>query len=281
MPDILCSCLTQDCLGRGKTIKEGGAVYDFISGLQVGIANMADSLSAIKKLVYEEKKISRDELMNALAADFAGEEGGRIRQMLVGDAPKYGNDDDYADQLVVDAYASYLDEMKKYKNTRFGRGPIGGIRYGGTSSISANVGQGLGTMATPDGRHAKEPLAEGCSPAHSMDKHGPTAVFKSVSKLPTHEITGGVLLNQKVTPAMLSTQENTKKLELIVRTFFNRLEGYHVQYNVVDKATLLDAQAHPEKHKDLIVRVAGYSAFFNVLSKATQDDIIGRTEQTL
>ena len=106
-------------------------------------------------------------------------------------------------------------------------------------------------------------------------------MFKSVSKLPTHEITGGVLLNQKVTPAMLSNEENTKKLETIIRTFFNRLEGYHVQYNVVDKETLLDAQAHPEQHKDLIVRVAGYSAFFNVLSKATQDDIIGRTEQSL
>ena len=115
--------------------------------------------------------------------------------------------------------------------------------------------------------------------AVSLANYGLHAAF--VSKLPTHEITGGVLLNQKVTPAMLSTQENTKKLEFIVRTFFNRLEGYHVQYNVVDKATLLDAQAHPEKHKDLIVRVAGYSAFFNVLSKATQDDIIGRTEQTL
>ena len=111
VPDILCSCLTQDCLGRGKTIKEGGAVYDFISGLQVGIANMADSLSAIKKLVYEEKKISKDELMNALATDFAGEEGERIRQMLINDAPKYGNDDDYVDQLVVNAYASYLDEV--------------------------------------------------------------------------------------------------------------------------------------------------------------------------
>ncbi len=281
VPDILCSCLTQDCLGRGKTIKEGGAVYDFISGLQVGIANMADSLSAIKKLVFEEKKLTREQLMEALSSDFAGPEGEEIRQMLINDAPKYGNDDDYADQLVVDAYASYLDEMKKYPNTRFGRGPIGGIRYGGTSSISANVGQGFGTMATPDGRHAKEPLAEGCSPAHAMDKNGPTAVFKSVSKLPTHEITGGVLLNQKVTPAMLSNEENTKKLETIIRTFFNRLEGYHVQYNVVDKETLLDAQAHPEQHKDLIVRVAGYSAFFNVLSKATQDDIIGRTEQSL
>ncbi|MBP3871493.1 MAG: glycyl radical protein [Faecalicoccus sp.] len=281
VPDILCSTLTQDCLGRGKTIKEGGAIYDYISGLQVGIADMADSLAAIKKLVFDDHKLTQDELMTALETDFAGENGERIRHMLINDAPKYGNDDDYADQMIVDAYASYIDEMKKYPNTRHGRGPIGGIRYAGTSSISANVGQGFGTMATPNGRHAHDPLAEGCSPAHSMDKHGPTAVFKSVSKLPTHEITGGVLLNQKVTPAMLSTEENTKKLEMIIRTFFNRLEGYHVQYNVVDKATLLDAQAHPEKHKDLIVRVAGYSAFFNVLSKATQDDIIGRTEQVL
>ena len=171
--------------------------------------------------------------------------------------------------------------MKKYPNTRYQRGPIGGIRYAGTSSISANVGQGLGTMATPDGRKAHTPLAEGCSPAHAMDKCGPTAVFKSVSKLPTHEITGGVLLNQKVTPTMLSTEENKMKLEMMIKTFFNRLHGYHVQYNVVDRETLLDAQAHPEKHRDLIVRVAGYSAFFNVLSKATQDDIIERTEQTL
>lgn len=281
IPDILCSTLTQDCIGRGKTIKEGGAIYDFISGLQVGIANMADSLAAIKKLVYEEGKISRSELMNVLKNNFEGAEGKRIQDMLVNDAPKYGNDDDYADRLVVEVYDTYIDEMKKYPNTRFGKGPIGGIRYAGTSSISANVGQGFGTMATPDGRSAKEPLAEGCSPAHGCDKNGPTAVFKSVSKLPTHEITGGVLLNQKVTPTMLSTEENKMKLEMIIRTFFNRLHGYHVQYNVVDKQTLLDAQAHPEQHKDLIVRVAGYSAFFNVLSKATQDDIIGRTEQSL
>jgi formate C-acetyltransferase len=281
VPDILCSTLTQDCLGRGKTIKEGGAIYDFISGLQVGIADMADSLAAIKTLVFDEKKITNAELMDALESNFAGEDGERIRQMLINDAPKYGNDDDRVDKLVVQAYNSYIDEMKKYPNTRYQRGPIGGVRYAGTSSISANVGQGFGTMATPNGRFARQPLAEGCSPAHAMDKNGPTAVFKSVSKLPTHEITGGVLLNQKVTPTMLSTEENTKKLEMIIRTFFNRLEGYHVQYNVVDRATLLDAQAHPENHKDLVVRVAGYSAFFNVLSKATQDDIIERTEQTL
>ncbi len=280
-PDILCSALTQDCIGRGKTIKEGGAVYDFISGLQVGIANMADSLAAIKKLVFEEGKITPEELCDALEDDFTSPKNQKIQKMLINDAPKYGNDIDYVDDLVVEVYDQYIDEMKKYPNTRYGRGPIGGIRYAGTSSISANVGQGMNTMATPDGRKAHEPLAEGCSPAHSMDKSGPTAVFKSVSKLPTHEITGGVLLNQKVTPQMLSTEENKQKLEMIIRTFFNRLDGYHVQYNVVSRDTLIDAQKHPEKHKDLIVRVAGYSAFFNVLSKATQDDIIGRTEQTL
>ena len=281
VPDVLCSALTDDCIGRGKTIKEGGAVYDFISGLQVGIANMADCLAAIKKLVYEEKKITRQELWDAILDDFSSPENKKIQEMLIREAPKYGNDDDYVDQLIVEAYDSYINEIEKYPNTRYNRGPIGGIRYAGTSSISANVGQGMSTMATPDGRNAFEPLAEGCSPAHNSDKNGPTAVFKSVSKLRTNKITGGVLLNQKMTPQMLSTEENRQKLELLIQTFFNRLHGYHVQYNIVSKETLIDAQKHPEKHKDLIVRVAGYSAFFNVLSKKTQDDIIGRTEQSL
>lgn len=281
VPDVLCSALTDDCIARGKTIKEGGAVYDFISGLQVGIANMADCLAAIKKLVYEEKKITRQELWDAILDDFSSPENKKIQEMLIREAPKYGNDDDYVDQLIVEAYDSYIDEIERYPNTRYNRGPIGGIRYAGTSSISANVGQGMSTMATPDGRNAFEPLAEGCSPAHNSDKNGPTAVFKSVSKLRTNKITGGVLLNQKMTPQMLSTEENRQKLELLIKTFFNRLHGYHVQYNIVSKETLIDAQKHPEKHKDLIVRVAGYSAFFNVLSKKTQDDIIGRTEQSL
>lgn len=281
VPDVLCSALTDDCIGRGKTIKEGGAVYDFISGLQVGIANMADSLAAIKKLVFEEKKITPIQLWNAILDDFQSDENKKIQAMLIDEVPKYGNDIDYVDNLVVEAYDSYLDEIKKYPNTRYHRGPIGGIRYGGTSSISANVGQGMGTMATPDGRNAYEPLAEGCSPAHNADKNGPTAVFKSVAKLPTEKITGGVLLNQKMTPQMLSTEENKQKLEMLIRAFFNRLHGYHVQYNIVSRETLIDAQKYPEKHKDLIVRVAGYSAFFDVLSKKTQDDIIGRTEQCL
>ena len=278
--DILCSALTDDCIERGLNMKEGGAVYDFISDLQVGIANLADSLAAIRKVVFDDGEITPAQLWDALAADFEGEENERIRRKLI-DAPKYGNDDDYVDLLIREAYDVYIDEMKKYPNTRFGRGPIGGTYYAGTSSISANVPQGAGTLATPDGRKAGEPLAEGCSPSHAADKNGPTAVFKSVSKLPTEWITGGVLLNQKMTPAILASEENRAKLIYLIRTFFNRLHGYHVQFNVVSTETLRDAQLHPEKHRDLIVRVAGYSAFFNVLSRQTQDDIIARTSQTL
>ena len=278
--DILCSALCDDCIDRGLNLKEGGAVYDFISDLQVGIANLADSLAAIKKCVFEDKSVTAGGLWDALMANFEGPQNEAIRRILLA-APKYGNDDDYVDSLIRGAYDIYIDEMKKYRNTRYGRGPIGGIYYGGTSSISANVPQGAGTLATPDGRKAGEPLAEGCSPSHGMDREGPTAVFKTVSKLPTREITGGVLLNQKVNPHMLSKEEDRQKLISLVRAFFNGLEGFHVQFNVVSRETLLDAQAHPDKHRDLVVRVAGYSAFFNVLSKETQDDIIGRTEQTL
>lgn len=281
VPDILCSTLTEDCIGRGKTLKEGGAIYDFISGLQVGIANLSDSLAAIKQLVFEEEKVTPSELWEALMNDYQGERGQEIQQMILNDVPKYGNDDDTVDCLGTKAYDSYIEEVKKYPNTRYGRGPIGGVRYSGTSSISANVGQGKGTMATPDGRNAWTPLAEGCSPTHNMDKNGPTAVLKTVAKLPTEEIIGGVLLNQKVNPQTLAKESDKQKLIMLLRAFFNKLHGYHIQYNVVSRETLIDAQIHPEKHRDLIVRVAGYSAFFHVLSKATQDDIIARTEHTL
>lgn len=280
VPDILCSALTDDCIARGKHIKEGGAVYDFISGLQVGIANLGDSLAAIKKCVYEDKSISREQLWNALLDNYSGTDGAKIRKLMMS-APKYGNDDDYVDSLVVQGYQSYIDEISKYKNTRFGRGPIGGVYYAGTSSISANVPQGAGTCATPDGRHAGEPLAEGCSPSHSMDVNGPTSVLKSISKLPIDKITGGVLLNQKVSPSMLDELGDRKKLLMLLRTFFDTLRGFHIQYNVVSRETLIDAQKNPDKYRDLIIRVAGYSAFFNVLSSQTQDDIIERTEQVL
>ncbi len=281
VPDILCSAFVDDCIARGKTIKEGGSVYDFISGLQVGIANLGNSLAAIKKLVFEEKRISKEALMLNLKNNFEGMDGERLRQILLNYAPKYGNDDDYVDNLLVEAYSYFIDELKNYHTTRNGRGPIGCAYYAGTSSISSNVPSGAAAPATPDGRKAFTPLAEGCSPSSGTDTLGPTAVFKSVSKLPANKIIGGVLLNQKLAPSAISSDTQKEKLISIIRTFFEKLKGWHVQYNIVSRETLLAAKKNPEEYRDLVVRVAGYSAFFTTLSPDTQDDIIARTEQTL
>ena len=280
-PDILCSVFVDDCLERGKTIHEGGAVYDFVSGLQVGIANLGNSLASIKKLIFEEKSVSAEELMHNLATNFEGQDGEKLRQKLIHGSAKYGNDEDYVDLLIGEAYLSYLDEIEKYPTTRYGRGPIGCRFYGGTSSISANVPSGAVVPATPDGRKAGAPLAEGSSPSSGTDLSGPTAVFNSVARLPTDKIMGGVLLNQKMTPDIIRPAENKQKLISMIRTFFDALKGWHVQYNIIDRETLLQAQKEPDKYRDLIVRVAGYSAFFTTLSPDTQNDIIARTEQQL
>lgn len=281
VPDILCSAFVDSCISRGKTIKEGGSKYDFISGLQVGIANLGNSLAAIKKLVFEEKRITKEQLLTAIENDFEGEKGEKIRQLLLNFAPKYGNDDDYVDLLLKDAYMEFIDELAKYHTTRYNRGPIGCKYYAGTSSISANVPSGSVVPATPDGRKAFTPVAEGSSPSSGTDLLGPTAVFKSVSKLPTNKIMGGVLLNQKLSPSTIQKDSDKQKLISVIRTFFEDLKGWHVQYNIVSRETLLAAQVNPEKYRDLIVRVAGYSAFFTTLSPDTQDDIIARTEHTL
>jgi formate C-acetyltransferase len=281
VPDILCSAFVDDCIIRGKTIKEGGSVYDFISGLQVGIANLGNSLAAIKKLVFEERTISKEVLLQNLKNNFEGQEGEKVRQILLNYAPKYGNDDDYVDNLLIEAYNYYIDELGKYQTTRFRRGPIGCRYYAGTSSISSNVPSGAVVPATPDGRKAFTPVAEGCSPTSGTDTLGPTAVFKSVSKLPTNKILGGVLLNQKLSPSALTNETQKQKLISIISTFFATLKGWHVQYNIVSRETLLAAKRNPENYRDLVVRVAGYSAFFTTLSPDTQDDIIARTEQSL
>ncbi|MCD6200727.1 MAG: glycyl radical protein [Bacteroidales bacterium] len=281
VPDLLCSAFVDSCISRGKTIKEGGSKYDFISGLQVGIANLGNSLAAIKKLVFEDKVISKEQLLDALENDYEGEEGEKIRQLLLNFAPKYGNDDDYVDLLLRDAYREFISELEQYHTTRYNRGPIGCKYYAGTSSISANVPSGAVVPATPDGRKAFTPVAEGSSPSSGTDLQGPTAVFKSVAKLPTEKIMGGVLLNQKLSPATIRKDQDKQKLISIIRTFFEDLKGWHVQYNIVSRDTLLAAKKDPEKYRDLIVRVAGYSAFFTTLSPDTQDDIIARTEHSL
>jgi len=249
--------------------------------LQVGIANLGNALAAIKKLVFEEKRISRQELMDAMESDFEGKEGEKIRLMLLNFAPKYGNDDDYVDLLLRDAYMEFINELENYHTTRYGRGPIGCRYYAGTSSISANVPSGAVVPATPDGRKAWTPVAEGSSPSSGTDLLGPTAVFKSVSKLPVNKIMGGVLLNQKLSPSAIKTDSDKLKLIAMLKTFFADLKGWHVQYNIVSRETLLAAKKNPENYRDLIVRVAGYCAFFTNLSPDTQDDIIARTEQTL
>lgn len=279
--DILCSALVDDCIERGKSIKQGGAKYDWVSGLQVGIANLGNGLAAVRKLVFEQGVIGQRQLAEALANDFAGLTGEQLRQRLINSAPKYGNDEDDVDLLLSRAYQTYIDELKQYHNTRYGRGPTGGTYYAGTSSISANVPFGAATMATPDGRKAKTPLAEGASPASGTDRLGPTAVISSVGKLPTDKILGGVLLNQKLNPSTLDNLRDREKLMMMLRTFFEVHKGWHVQYNIVSRETLLDAKAHPDKYRDLVVRVAGYSAFFTALSPDAQDDIIARTEHTL
>jgi len=279
--DILCSAFVDNCIAQGKTIKEGGSKYDFVSGLQVGIANLGNSLAAIKKLVFDESKISKAELMRHLEENFEGEDGEKVRQMLLNFAPKFGNDDNMVDELVTQAYMGYIDELDHHQTTRYGKGPIGCRYYAGTSSISANVPSGAVVPATPDGRKAKTPLAEGCSPTSGTDQLGPTAVFKSVSKLPTNKILGGVLLNQKLSPLSLRSESDKAKLVSMIRTFFAELKGWHVQYNIVSREKLLAAKANPEKYRDLVVRVAGYSAFFTTLSPDAQDDIIARTEHSL
>jgi pyruvate formate-lyase/glycerol dehydratase family glycyl radical enzyme len=281
VPDVLCSAFVDHCIERGKTLKEGGAKYDFISGPQVGIANLGNSLAAVKKLVFEERRIEPGRLMRLLRQNFEGAEGEAVRQMLINRAPKYGNDDDYVDLLLREAYTCFIDEIEKHHNTRYGRGPIGGGYFAGTSSISANVPAGATVCATPDGRRAFTPLAEGSSPAAGTDLCGPTAVYKSVAKLPTGRILGGVLLNQKMSPDALREESSKKKLLHLIRTFFNDLKGWHVQYNIVSAETLRDAQERPREHKNLVVRVAGYSAFFTTLAPEAQNDIIARTEHAL
>ncbi|TDT61287.1 glycyl radical protein [Fonticella tunisiensis] len=278
-PDIFCSSLIDNCIERAKTAKEGGAVYDIVSGLQVGLANAANSFAALKKLVYEDKILTLEEVERALDTNFEGVEGERIRKLML-KAPKYGNDIDYVDSIAVDIYNSYIKEITKYKNTRYGKGPIGG-NYGlSTSGISSNVPMGAVTGATPDGRKAYTPAAEGASPVQGTDYKGPTSVFKSVTKLPTILMTGGQLLNIKFSPDLLSDEVGFEKFIILLKSFI-AMKGWHVQFNIISTETLRAAQREPEKYRDIIVRVAGYCAQFVTLDPTTQEDIISRTEQRL
>ncbi len=280
VPDAFCSGLVQDCIKRGKNAKEGGSIYDMVTGPETGITNTANSIAAIKKLVFEDNVISAKELKDFLLSDFSGEEGENIRRLLQNKAPKFGNDDDYVDEIARNIYLSFMHEQDKYPTTRTGRGPIGCLSYPCTATISGNVPSGLPVGASPEGRKSGEPLAEGCSPYHGTDKLGPTAVMRSVSKMPNNLITGGNLLNLRLAKSVLASKAGVNKMIDLIKTFFS-MDGWHVQFNIVSSETLKAAKSNPDDYKDLVVRVAGYSALFNDLEEKTQDDIIARTEHVL
>lgn len=274
-PVPLLSSFISDCLDNGRDITEGGARYNF-SGVQgIGIANLSDSLHALKGLVFEQQRLSFDELLAVLKANFATPEGEKIRARLIHRFEKYGNDIDEVDNISAELLRHYCKEVEKYRN------PRGGQFTPGSYTVSAHVPLGAVVGATPDGRFAGEQLADGgLSPMLGQDMQGPTAVLKSVSKLDNYLLSNGTLLNVKFTPATLEGDAGLQKLADFLRAF-TQLKLQHVQFNVVNADTLREAQQRPQDFAGLVVRVAGYSAFFVELSKEIQDDIIRRTAHQL
>jgi trans-4-hydroxy-L-proline dehydratase len=270
LPAPFLSLLVDDCISKGRDYHDGGPRYDtsYIQG--VGLGTIADALSAIQTHVFDSKTVPMAKLLAALDNNFAGEEV--LRQRLLNRTPRFGNDDDRADQVMVRVFEAYFNAVDGRHNTR------GGVYHINMLPTTCHVYFGSVTGATSDGRRAWAPLSEGVSPVQGADQHGPTAVVRSVAKMDQAR-TGGTLLNQKLTPALMAGEEGLDHLVQLVRTYF-RLDGHHIQFNVVDAATLQHAKAHPDQHRDLIVRVAGYSDYFCDLSEALQDEIIARTEQT-
>jgi formate C-acetyltransferase len=271
MPAPFLSVLIQDCIAKGRDYHDGGPRYNTTYIMGVGPATCTDSLSAIRYHVFDRQDVEMGELLDALAADFQGHERTRLL-LLWNKTPKYGNDDEYADAILASVFNAFYDEVEGRKNTR------GGAYHVNYLSTTCHVYFGSVTGATPDGRRAWEPHSDGISPVQGADRLGPTAVARSAARM-DHARTGGTLLNQKFTPQLLEGEEGLRRLAQLVRGYF-RLGGHHMQFNVVTAETLRDAQAHPEKHRDLIVRVAGYSDYFCDLTTALQNEIIARTEQT-
>lgn len=269
MPVPFLSLLIDDCIANGKDYNSGGARYNtsYIQG--VGLGSITDSLTALKYHVFDKKTISIIGMLKALSQNFA--DFGELRFELVYNTPKYGNDDDYADAQALSVFELFYDAVDGRPTAR------GGISRINLLPTTSHVYFGSVIQALPDGRKAKEPLSEGISPVQGADKKGPTAVLKSASKL-DHLRTGGTLLNQKFTPSFFDDEDSILKMTALIRGYF-RMNGHHIQFNVVSAETLRDAQKHPEKYRDLIVRVAGYSDYFNDLGEDLQNEIIKRTEQ--
>ncbi len=272
MPTPFTSILVDDSIQKGKDVTEGGARYNYTAPYGVGIANAGNSLYVIKKMVYDDQKIAIQELVETLRSDYEGKED--LRQLFIHKVPKYGNDLPEVDLMVKLVADIFLDSLKSYETYR------GGPFVGSFIPVASYMALGMSTGATPDGRKAKERLADGISPTAGTDHNGPTAVLKSVCTIDHRRIPNGVIFNQKINPGVLSTPEGMKKFAELIRTYV-RLGGIHVQFNVVSADVLREAQQDPEKHRGLVVRVAGYSAFFHEIHKDVQDSIIARTEQLL
>jgi len=269
LPSPFMSIIVDDCIEKAKDYHDGGPRYNVTYIQGVGIGTVTDSLSAIKHHVFEEGTMNLVELIDAVDGDFDDE---RTRQLLLNRTPKYGNDNDRADEIAVSVFNAYYDALNGRPNTKGGRYRVNLL------PTTVHIYFGRVTGATPDGRKAGDPISDGISPVHGADKNGPTAVIKSTAKI-DHARTGGTLLNQKFLPSIFEGEENIDKILQLVRSYFE-LDGHHIQFNVVDEETLRDAQAHPDKHTDLIVRVAGYSDYFVDIGKELQEEIIARTVQT-
>jgi len=268
LPTPFMSLLIDDCIATGTDYHDGGARYNtsYIQG--VGLGSLTDTVTAIKFHVFDERTMSMQELLQALEDDFTGHE--KTRLIFRDRTPKYGNDDDYADDIMRELFEAYFETVDGRKNTK------GGTYHINLLPTTCHIYFGSVVQATADGRTAGEPLSEGVSPVQGADRHGPTAVCRSVGKM-DHVRTGGTLLNQKLTPGLLRGEQGLDKFVQLVRSYF-RMDGHHIQFNVIDAATLKAAQEEPDKYRDLVVRVAGYSDYFCDLSKALQDEIIARTE---
>jgi len=270
MPVPFLSVLIDDCIAKGKDYMCGGARYNSTYVQGVGLGSITDMLTSLRYNVYDKKNVTMEELKDALDNDFKGYE--ELQYQLVYNTPKYGNDDDYADEQEVEVFDMYYDALNGHKS------PRGADYRVNMLPTTCHVYFGKVTGATPDGRNAWKVLSEGISPVQGADTNGPTAVIRSAAKI-DHIKTGGTLLNQKFTPSLLSTDEGCYNLVHLIRAYF-RMDGHHIQFNVVNADTLRDAQKHPENYRDLIVRVAGYSDYFNDLGEDLQNEIICRTEQT-
>lgn len=268
MPSPFLSVIIDDCIKKAKDYNAGGARYHSRYIQFVGLGSITDCLSSIKKHVFEEQTLTMTELLEVLKANFKGYE--KQRQIFLNKTPKYGNDDDAADRLIMEVF-EVIFALVNGRPT-----PTGGQYRVEMLPTTSHVYFGSVIGATPDGRQAGVALSEGISPVQGADKNGPTAVIKSAAKL-DHLRTGGTLLNQKFSPAVLEGEKGLESMTSLIRAYF-QLDGHHIQFNVVDSSMLRDAQLNPENYQNLIVRVAGYSDYFNNLTAELQDEIISRSE---